>query len=249
MVQFDFSKILMFLPELIPYIPITLLILIISMIFGTLLGLLLAAWQLGEKRLFKYISQGYIFILRCTPPIVLLFIVYYGLPELMLQLFQMNINGIETAVFVIISMVLLFGASSAETFRSAYLAINPGQREAGLAIGMSEWEAFYRIILPQAAIVALPSYNNSLVNLLKAGALAYTIGLIDVMGGANLLVGRNYGNFALEAYVAVTIIYWLIVFIIEMLFKIIEKSLSNQHVEQLDTGIEVEEQQIGGVVV
>lgn len=249
MVQFDFSKIMTFLPELLPYIPITLLILAVSLFFGTLLGLVLAAWQLGEKRLLKTVAQGYIFILRCTPPIVLLFIVYYGLPELMLQLFQVNINGIDTAVFVIVAMVLLFGATAAETFRSAYLAINPGQREAGLAIGMSEWEAFYRIILPQAALVALPSYNNSLVSLLKAGTLAYTIGLIDVMGGANLLVGRNYGNFALEAYVAVTLIYWLIVLAIELLFKLIEKRLANRTVDQPETALAVEQQPIGGVIV
>lgn len=229
MVTFQFSKVIELLPQIIGYLPTTIFVLLLSAAAGTLLGALLTKWRLGQNRFAQRAAEGYIFILRCTPPIILLFIVYYGLPKLLLETAAININDFHKAFFVVISFILLFAASASEIFRSAYLAIDYGQTEAALANGLSEWQAFYRIILPQATVVALPNYCNSFVSLMKDGSLAYTIGLVDIMGQANLIIGRNYGNYALETYVAAALIYLLLVIGVEQLFRLLENRLSRSY--------------------
>ncbi len=186
----------------------------------------LARVRIRRRHVFVLFADAYIVILRFTPPIVLLFIVFYGLPALLLAVTGVNINGIYKGIFVLITFTLLFAAPMAEVMRSAYLAIDPGQREAAISVGMSEPQAFVYIVLPQAAAVALPNFGNALINLMKDGTLAYTIGLIDVMGQGTLIIARNFGAYALETYLALTIIYWALTLIIEQLFGSIERHLS-----------------------
>ena len=148
-------------------------------------------------------------MLRCTPSIVLLFIVFYGLPKFLLEVFDYDINDLSRAVFVIITFMLLFAASISEVMRAAYLAVDKGQYEA-VSAGLSPLLALRRIVLPQAAVIALPNFGNSLLSLLKEGSLAYTIGLIDLLGAGQMIVARAYGASALEVYIAVGLIYWLL---------------------------------------
>lgn len=211
--------------DLIPYLWVTLAMMVGTVFFGGILGLLLARAKIKRGRISKVLAEIYIYVTRCIPSIVMLFVVYYGLPELLLT-FGVDINHIGKAVFVIITFSVLFASAMCEVFRSAYLSIDPGQTEAALSVGLSGWQAFYRIILPQCTIVALPNFANMLVNLMKEGALAYTIGLIDIMGEGQLLIGRNQGSYVLEVYLALTLIYWLLTLIIEKAFKELEKSLS-----------------------
>ena len=110
--------------------------------------------------------------------------------------------------------------------RGSYLAVPAGQREAALTSGLTEKQSFIRIMLPQAFVVSLPNFGNSLIALLKEGSLAFTIGLIDVMGKGNLIISMNFGGYALETYTALAIIYWVLTILLEQLFKIIEKHFS-----------------------
>lgn len=226
MISLHFEKIPGLLAQLFPFIPITLLVVFLASCLGSILGGVLAKAMFSRRKIWRYLAQGYIYLLRCTPPIVLLFIVYYGLPKLFLNLFAIDLNVLDKLIFVVITFILLFAASVAETFRSAYLAIDVGQLEAGLAVGLTPVQTFWRIIFPQALRVALPNYCNSLVNLMKDGTLAYTIGLVDLMGQANLILGRNYGNYAIETYLSVALIYWLFVLILEFVFNKLEQHLS-----------------------
>lgn len=89
----------------------------------------------------------------------------------------------------------------------AYLAVDPGQREAALTSGLSESQTFVRIILPQAVVHALPNFANMLVSLMKEGALAYSIGLIDVMGKGQLIIGLNQGSMTLYRFLLLSL--WL----------------------------------------
>ena len=111
----------------------------------------------------------------------MLFLVYYGVPVFLSQ-FGIDVNHLGKGVFVITAFSLLFASNLGEVFRGAYLAVDPGQREAAVSIGLSEFQAFYRIILPQATVHALPNFSNMLINLMKEGSLAYSIGLIDILG-------------------------------------------------------------------
>lgn len=211
--------------KIVPYVWVTLATMAGTVFFGSLLGLILARAKIRRGRVSKALAEAYIYLTRCVPSIVMLFIVYYGLPELLLA-FGININNASKAVFVIVTFSVLFAANMAEVFRSAYEAIDPGQREAAVSVGLSEWQAFYRIILPQCTVVALPNFTNALVNLMKEGSLSYTIGMLDVMGKGQLMIGQNFGSYGLETYLAMAIIYWVMTIVIEKGFGYVEHQLS-----------------------
>jgi len=212
--------------DLLPFLPVTLLILAGSVFFSSLLGLILARAKIAGRKISRLLSNTYIAVMRCTPPIVLLFIVYYGLPELLFSTIGVDINSIEKGIFVLVTFSLLFGATMSEIMRSAYESIDKGQREAAVSIGLSPFQAFYRIVLPQAVAVALPNFSNLLINLMKDGSLAFTIGLIDIMGKVSLIISENFGSYALETYIALALIYWGLTLMIERSFNMLEKSLS-----------------------
>ena len=225
MVSYDLSYVFKFLPEILYALPLTLWILIVTIVIGSLLGALLAWGQLYGDEVIVSISKGYVFVLRCTPPIVLLFMVFYGLPEFLEWWLGLDVNGWSRTVFVITAMTLLYAATISEVFKSAYLAVLNGQMEAGLSIGLTEFQTFQRILLPQAFRFALPNISNAILNLLKDTALAYTIGLADIMGAGNLLIGRNLGNYSLETYTAVAVVYWTLALLLALGNQFLENAL------------------------
>ena len=225
MVSYDLSYVFKFLPEILYALPLTLWILIVTIVIGSLLGALLAWGQLYGDEVIVSISKGYVFVLRCTPPIVLLFMVLYGLPEFLEWWLGLDVNGWSRTVFVITAMTLLYAATISEVFKSAYLAVPNGQMEAGLSIGLTEFQTFQRILLPQAFRFALPNISNAILNLLKDTALAYTIGLADIMGAGNLLIGRNLGNYSLETYTAVAVVYWTLALLLALGNQFLENAL------------------------
>lgn len=205
-----FSKILW------PYILVTLGVTLATVILGSVFGFGLAALRIRKNKIGRAFATGYIYIIRCIPSIILLFVVYYGLP----------FRDLPSAVYVIVTMTIMFSASMSEVFRSAYSSIPRGQTEAALTSGLSESQALLRIVLPQAAVSAIPNFTNSLISLLKEGSLAYTIGLIDIMGQGNLIIARNNGSYSLEVYIALFAVYWILIFTLEKLFQLLEKKLS-----------------------
>ena len=139
--------------------------------------------------------------------------------------FGIDMDNLSRAIFVIITFTLLFGAYVSEVFRSAYETVDRGQYEAAVTIGLSPEQAFFRVMLPQAAVIALPNFGNSVINLMKESALAYTIGLIDLLGRTNLIISKNYGAYGVELYVACLLIYWALSFLIEQAFLRMESYL------------------------
>ena len=223
---FNPMKIPEFIPQLLPFLSVTLAIMLATVFFGGILGFILAFCKL-KGRVSAKIAQAYVYIIRCIPSIVMLFMVYYGLPKFLL-VFNIDINNYDRAFFVILTFSLLFAASMAEVFRTAYIAIDKGQTEAALSIGLTPLQAFIRIVFPQALVVALPNFTNALINLMKEGALAYTIGLIDLMGKGDLIIYNNQGAYNLETYIALSLIYWAMTIIIEKTFMHLEMRLSRQ---------------------
>ena len=120
---FDVSYIWSALPDLIPYLWVTLYIAAFSVIGGSLLGLVLAAAKLSNNQFFRALANGYTTIIRCTPSIVLLFLVYYGIPAFSEGLFGIYLQNVSTGVFVVVTFSLQFGAMMSEVIRSSYLAI------------------------------------------------------------------------------------------------------------------------------
>ncbi len=217
-----------FMLEVLPYLSVTLEVALCTILVGLLLGAVLAHAKLGHSRIPRALAHSYTYIMRCTPSIVLLFMVFYGLPKFFLEIFDYDINDYSRAVFVIVTFTLLYAANISEVMRAAYLAIDRGQYEAAVSSGLSPWQALYRIVLPQAMVVALPNFCNSVLNLIKEGSLAYTIGLIDLLGAGTLIISRAFGASAIEVYIAVGIIYWGLAMLLEKSFLRLEKYLSPQ---------------------
>lgn len=211
------EKILELIPVLLPYLLVTFRIIAGTVLTGLFIGFFLAKGMLSSLIINAF---------RCTPSIVMLFVVFYGLPNLFWAIFKVDINGWAKSFYVILALGLLFSASAAEIMRASYLSVPKGQREAALTSGLTEFQTFRRIIFPQAFAVSLPNLGNSLIALLKEGSLAYTIGLVDVMGKGNLFISMNFGAYAVETYTALAFIYWMLTISIEQIFGRLEKHFS-----------------------
>ena len=222
---FDIGMIAQVLPDLLSYLDVTLLVGFVSIALGSLLGGLLAWVNISGTRPLRWLTVSYVYVMRCTPSIVLLFIVFYGLPKLAFAVFDYDMNDLHRAVFAIITFTLLFGAYISEVFRAAYKAVPRGQYEAAVSAGLTPFQAFRYIMLGQAAIIALPNFGNATINLLKEGSLAYTIGLVDMIGRGTLVIAQNYGAYAIEIYFAAMLIYWVLVLLLEQGFALVEKRL------------------------
>lgn len=212
--------------KIIPYFGVTFGVVLGTIVLGMALAILLFTQKQSKRRWARILADGYINIIRCTPSIVLLFIVYYGIPKLALGLFGLDLNFSSKIIYVIISLSLLYSSTLAEIIRSAYLALGRSQYEAALSIGLTPLQAVWRVMLPQGIVIALPNLGNSLISLFKEGSLAFTIGLIDMMGAGNLIISRNYGAYSLETYIALAVIYWALTLIIEQIFLRLEKHYS-----------------------
>jgi L-cystine transport system permease protein len=223
--KFDGIYVFTIIPRLLPYLGITLFIALLTLVLGLLFGALLAWAKLGNNFLLRKFAYGYTSVIRSTPPLILLFMSYYGLPKLF-ALFGADINDIDKIYFVLIAFILLYAAVLSELIRSTYEAIDPGQFEAAASVGMTGWQTLRRIIIPQGFFIALPNLGNTVISLLKEGSLAFTIGLIDVMGRAKIIISLNYGARALEIYIALALIYWGLTFLVVKATRFLEDLLN-----------------------
>ena len=212
-------------PQILPFLGVTLLVTMLAVLLGTLLGLLLAFMKLSPSKISQRIANGYTTIMRCTPSIVLLFLIYYGVPALAESLFSLNLQDVHTGFYVVITFGLQFAAMMSEVIRSSLLAVPKGQYEAAVSVGLTPSKAYIRIIFPQALLFALPNIGNGIISVLQEGALAYTIGFIDIVGKANLIIANNLNTHTLEIFLALGLIYWLLAISIDQFFALLERKL------------------------
>lgn len=219
------AKIVEYFIKDLPYISVTLTYVFFSIVIGYVIGLLILKMHYSKYRVFRAINKAYCFIFRCVPSIVLLFLIYYGIPAYLEEL-GIKVNDLPIIYYVIVTFSLSIGAFSSEIMRSAYEAVNNGQYEAAVSCGLTPLQAFFRIVLPQAVPVALPNVGNEIVFLIKTGSLAYLIGLRDIYGGALYYADLDIKAYALEAFCAMTLIYWPISVIVTFVFKKLEELFS-----------------------
>ncbi|GEK34763.1 amino acid ABC transporter permease [Kurthia sibirica] len=212
-------------PQILPFLKVTFFVVGLSIFFGTMLSIVLVAMKLSKKKYLTRIANGYTTIMRCTPSIVLLFLIYYGIPALA-AVVHIDLQNMHSAVFVIITFTMQFTAMMSEIIRASYLAVDKGQFEAAVSVGLTPFQAYRRIIAPQAFVIAIPNIGNGVINLLQEGSLAYTIGLIDIVGKANLIIAGNMNTHALEVFIALALIYWILSIIIEHIFARLERFFS-----------------------
>ncbi|MDH4566555.1 cystine ABC transporter permease [Pseudomonas sp. BN414] len=171
-----------------------------GMFFGLLLGFVLALMRLYGFTALQWISRIYVSFFRGTPLLVQLFMIYYGLPQLGIQL--------EPLPAALIGFSLNMAAYTSEILRAAIASIDRGQWEAAASIGMSRTQTLVRAILPQAARTALPPLGNSFISLVKDTALAATIQVPELFRQAQLITARTFEIFTM--YLAAALIYWVL---------------------------------------
>lgn len=208
MKSFAYWMIPEFLTELFPSVGVTLQYVLLGFGFGLIGGMLLALMKISSNKILKAVAVGYTTIMRCTPSIVLLFIVYYGLPRASVNLLGIRMDTINRMKFVAITLALFCAATLSEVMRSSYQALDKTQIEAADSVGLTKLQAFVHILLPQMLFTAIPNFSNTLLILFKEGALAYSIGMLDLFGRGNHIIGLHQGAYAIEVYISLIIIYW-----------------------------------------
>jgi arginine/ornithine transport system permease protein len=198
-----------FLPTLLAGTGITLAVAFCSLLLAVALGLVGAAAKLSKVFVLRAIATTYTTVIRGVPDLVLMLLIFYG--------GQLAVNaaaqqmGIEEPIDIdpfiagVATIGFIFGAYLTETFRGALMAIHPGQREAGLAFGMSRAKVFFRITFPQMIRLAIPGFTNNWLVLVKSTALVSVIGLTDMMHRAGMAAGATREPFTF--YLAAAAIY------------------------------------------
>ena len=171
-----------------------------GMFFGLLLGFALAVGRLYGPAPVRWLTRLYVSFFRGTPLLVQLFLIYYGLPQLGIQL--------DPLPAALIGFSLNMAPYTSEILRAAIASIDRGQWEAAASIGMSKTQTLYRAILPQAARTALPPLGNSFISLVKDTALAATIQVPELFRQAQLITARTFEIFTM--YLAAALIYWVL---------------------------------------
>ncbi|MEH7222795.1 ABC transporter permease subunit [Bacillus sp. JJ1566] len=192
-------------------IPLTL----ISFIGGLILALFTAMMRLSKSRLVQAPAIIYVSAIRGTPLLVQLFIIFYGLPNI-----GVNIDPFPSAA---IAFILNVGAYASEIIRASILSIPKGQWEAAFTIGMTRWTALRRIILPQATRVSVPPLSNSFISLVKDTSLASLVLVAELFRKAQEIAARTYDFLLL--YVEAALIYWVICFILSLVQAGLERRL------------------------
>ena len=211
-----------FISSILTALPMTVYLLVYSLIFGLVIGLLLTLAQLRGGRVPAAIAHGYISLMRGVPSLVLIFLLFMGLPQVVPALAKL-----PKSTFVLVAMTLISSANLGEMMRASYLAVEHGQTEAALSVGMTEGQALRRIILPQAIAIAVPNLGNNVISIFKETALAFSIGTLDLMGRAQTISQASYGATRLEVYISVAIIYWAICLLLQLVTSLIEQATSH----------------------
>ena len=206
----SFWKIL--LPGLTMTIPLT----AISFFFALIIALIVAMIQFAHVRVLRQVARFYVWVIRGTPMLVQLFVVFYGMPNI-----GILIDPFPAAVIV---FSINEGAYMAEIIRAALESVPAGQMEAGRCVGMTYLQTMRRIILPQAMRTAFPSLSNSLISMIKDTSLAANITVTEMFMATQRIVARTYEPLAL--YIEVGLIYLLFCTVLTKLQSVGEKRLN-----------------------
>lgn len=192
-------------------IPLT----IISFSFGIVIAVFTALARISKSKILSSIARSYVSIIRGTPLLVQLFIIFYGLPTIGLV-----IDPFPSAV---IGFSLNVGAYASEVIRAAILSTPKGQWEAAYSVGMNYRQALQRIILPQASRVSIPPLSNSFISLVKDTSLASLILVTEMFRKAQEIAAQTYEFLIL--YTEAAFLYWIICFGLSIIQERIEKRL------------------------
>jgi len=212
-----------YLPSLLQGLRLTVGVALLSLAIAVVLGLVGALAKLSSNRLARGVAEVYTSVVRGVPDLVLMLLVFFG-GQIAVNAIAAKVGAdyvdIDPFIAGVATLGFIFGAYLTETFRGAIIAIAPGQLEAGRAFGLSPWQVFRRITAPQMVRLALPSFTNNWLVLVKSTALVSVIGLNDMMQRAGQAAGATRQPFTF--YLAAGVLYLGITAVSVLLLRAVE---------------------------
>jgi arginine/lysine/histidine transport system permease protein len=197
---------------------ITIILAIFTVLFGVILGVILALLRLSKNKLLNILGTAYVEFIRGTPLMVQLFIIYFGLP---------NLIGfpLPELVAAILALSMNSGAYIAEIIRAGIQAVDKGQMEAARSLGMTYGAAMRYIIIPQAVKNILPALGNEFITVIKESSIVSVIGIGELMYNADTVRGNTYKAF--EPLIVAALMYFIMTFTLSKLMGRFERRLKN----------------------
>ncbi|MBN3791143.1 amino acid ABC transporter permease [Burkholderia sp. Ac-20353] len=188
------------LPVLVKGAVLTLKFAVASMVLGLVVGLAIAIMRIGSNRLAAGLAQGYVSVMRGTPLLVQMFVVYYGLPDLGITL--------DPTTAGIFTLTLNAAAYLSESMRGAILGIGRGQWAAAHSLGLTHVQTLRYVVCPQALRLAVPSLGNTLISLIKDTSLVSVITVTELLRSTQEVIAATFQP--LPLYLAAAAIYWVL---------------------------------------
>lgn len=204
------------MPVLLQGTVLTIKFALMSMVFGLAIGVIVAIMGIGKIRVLRGIARAYVSVMRGTPLLVQIFVIYYGLPGIGISL--------DPTPAGVLTLSLNVGAYLSESMRGALEGMPRGQWLAAYSLGLSYWQTLRHIIAPQALRIAVPSLGNSLISLIKDTSLVSVITVTELLRSAQEVIASTYQP--LPLYLACAAIYWVLSTGLSALQRRIEKRLA-----------------------
>ncbi|QLL69412.1 amino acid ABC transporter permease [Lactobacillus sp. 3B(2020)] len=200
------------IPTILSGLPMSLFLLVVCFSLANILGFILMLMRISRIKFLQWPARFYISFFRGVPMLVVLFLTYFGL----------NLDALPAAIT---SLTIVPAAFVAEYYRSAFLAIDPGQMDAGLSLGFSYLGVVYHILLPQAFRIAIPSLGNVLLDLFKGTSLVAMITISEMFMQAKIVAGANQDYMTI--YIVIAVIYWLVCCLMSFGQDLLERHLNH----------------------
>lgn len=197
----------------------TLVFAVAAMVGGLLLGFPTAVMRILPWKLLRWPANVYVSLMRGTPLLVQMFVIYYGLPSVGIEFTPVSAG--------ILALSLNSGAYLSESLRGAILAIPKGQWAASHSLGMGYGQTLRYVVMPQALRVAVPSMSNTLISLIKDTSLVSVITLTELMLATKEVIATTFQP--LPLYLAAAAIYWILSLAFEQLQRFAEQRLNRSH--------------------
>lgn len=227
----DFKYMWESIPEILAFAPKTLQLTLGALLFVVPISLLFAFASIKRIRILYPLSRMILSVLRGTPSILQLFIFYTVIPQITASIAirlnpEANVadSGNLNIWYAYLALAISILATMTEAFRSSIESVGKGQLEACQSVGLTEWQAYVQVILPQAFVTAVPLLGNSLVRLIKNTSLAFALSVIEMTGRAKVISAKSLHYF--ETYLGLFWAYLIVIGIVEILLTLLESKTS-----------------------
>ena len=236
--QLDFSYLIRTFWLCVKAVPVTLEITIVSLLLAIIPALFIALARIYHVKVIEQLCSIFVSFIRGTPIVLQILIVYSIMPSLLNSFvksagWSFNVFEMNPVIYAFVVFGINSSASLSEVFRSAISSVNRGQLEAALSIGETHSQAFRRVVLPQAAVSALPNLCSTTVILIKNTSLAFMMTVREITGIAK--IEAAYGYNYVESYIDIFIIYIAVCLLVELIFRKIERRVVFAGVRRVKT--------------